>query len=108
MGRVRRDAQYWSERVDKWLASGLSAREFAEREGVGRERLFYWKARLRPGTPPSAAGKIGFTPVTVVDAPRTESLGALEVVTGSGHTVRVATGFDEAALRRLLSVLGGA
>jgi hypothetical protein len=33
---------------------------------------------------------------------------ALELVTRSGHTVRVRAHFDEALLLRLLTVLGGA
>jgi hypothetical protein len=34
MARVRHDERYWRERVEKWDASGLSAGEFATREGI--------------------------------------------------------------------------
>jgi hypothetical protein len=41
MRRQRHDERYWRERVEKWTVSGLSAAEFASREGVRPKRLFF-------------------------------------------------------------------
>ena len=56
MARLRRGEQFWKERVQQWLASGLGAREFAAREGVRAERLFFWKRRLRASSAMAVAG----------------------------------------------------
>jgi hypothetical protein len=108
MARVRRDERFWKERVQQWLSSGLGAREFATREGLRPERLSFWKRRLRASSAMAVAG-VSFAKVTVAPS-RAESTtgGSLELVTRSGHTVRLRADFDEATLRRLLTVLGGA
>ncbi len=56
MARQRYDEKFWRERVEKWSASGLSAGEFATREGVRVERLFFWKRRLRASAAIAVAG----------------------------------------------------
>jgi hypothetical protein len=107
MARVRHDERFWKERVERWSASGLSARDFATREGLRKERLFFWKRRLRKSMAVAVAG-VSFAKVAI-QASRVEAKGEpLELVTRSGHTVRVRAHFDEAALLRLLTVLGGA
>ncbi len=106
MARVRHDEGFWKERIERWSSSGLSARDFASREGVSKERLFFWKRRLRKSVAVAVAG-VSFAKVAI-QASRVSPVGeALELVTRSGHTVRVRAHFDEAALRRLLIVLGG-
>jgi len=107
MARLRRGEQFWKERVQQWLASGLGAREFAAREGVRAERLFFWKRRLRGSSAMAVAG-VSFAKVSVQSRRTRSPVAPLELVTGSGHTVRVRADFDEVALMRLLSVLGGA
>jgi hypothetical protein len=105
--RVRKDERFWKERVQQWTASGLSARAFATREGLRSERLFFWKRRLRASSA-MAVASLSFAKVSVAPPPREVAVSPLEVVTRSGHTVRVGSHFDEAALLRLLTVLGGA
>jgi hypothetical protein len=106
MARLRRDERFWKERVQQWTASGMTAREFASREGLRKERLFFWKRKLRESSAIAVAG-VSFAKVEIQSPrPKTASEG-LEVVTRSGHTVRVGADFDEGALRRLLTVLGG-
>ena len=107
MARVRRDERFWKERVQQWLSSGLGAREFATREGLRPERLFFWKRRLRASSAMAIAG-VSFAKVTVAPSRGESTSGSLELVTRSGHTVRLRADFDEATLRRLLTVLGGA
>jgi hypothetical protein len=56
-----------------------------------------------------AVAGVSFAKVAVQgSASERETDEPLEIVTRSGHTVRVRARFDEAALRRLLTVLGGA
>ena len=108
MARQRHDERYWRERIEKWNASGLTAREFASREGVRVERLFFWKRRLRASSAMAVAG-ISFAKVSVQPV-SAETAGAepLELVTRSGHVIRIRPRFDERALLQLVSVLGGA
>ncbi len=107
MARVRREEPFWRECVQRWAASGLSAQEFASREGLRKDRLFFWKRRLRESSALAVAG-VSFAKVEIQPARPKMTSEALEVVTRSGHTVRVGADFDEGALRRLLTVLGGA
>jgi hypothetical protein len=107
MARQRRGERFWKDRVQEWSSSGLSAREFASREGLRPERLSYWQRRLRVSSAIAVAG-VSFAKVAV-KPPVPEAISeSLEIVTRSGHTVRVRSQFDEKALLRLLAVLGGA
>jgi len=45
----RLDAQGWRDLVARQVESGLSAREFCEREGVNLWTLYGWRSRLRTG-----------------------------------------------------------
>jgi hypothetical protein len=107
MARARRDERFWRECVQRWAASGLSAQEFGAREGLRKERLFFWKRRLRESSAMAVAG-VSFAKVEIQRSRPKVTSDALEVVTRSGHTVRMGADFDESALRRLLIVLGGA
>jgi hypothetical protein len=107
MARQRHDERFWRERLEKWDASGLSARDFATREGVRRERLFFWKRRLRASSAMAVAG-VSFAQVSVKAVAVEPATDPLEVVTRTGHVIRVRPRFDETTLLRLVSVLGGA
>jgi hypothetical protein len=107
MARQRRDERFWKDRVQQWASSALSAREFASREGLRPERLLYWQRRLRASAAIAVAG-VSFAKVSVAPSVPETAADSLEVVTRSGHTVRVRGQFDERALLRLLTVLGGA
>ena len=89
----------WAGRVREWKRSGLTAAAYAEREGLNAGTLTWWSSKLGRAT-------AGAPPVIeVVMAARAAS--ALEVVLASGMRVAVPAGFDEATLRRLLTVLEG-
>ena len=47
--RQRLDVQGWRDLVARQVESGLSAREFCEREGVNLWTLYGWRSRLRTG-----------------------------------------------------------
>lgn len=96
-------------------ASGLNAREFADRHGVERGTLVWWRWELarRDRLPVSTPRFVEIMPSTlvlqapggpVVEAGPRES--GVEIVTGVGNRVRLAIDFDAATLRRALEVLG--
>lgn len=103
----------WTKRVERWTASGLSAKEFGAEAGINPRTLVYWKYRLSR----EAAGTWGtkrrrsepasptFVEVTDTGPERASSAEPLEVVVGS-FVVRVRDNFAEVTLERLLAVLG--
>ena len=113
MGRASRDE--WSKRVERWRESGLSAEEFATEIGVNANSLRHWGWRLgaekrrgerRPAR--KSEPRMEFIEVAslAMETPPVSAGAMFEVVLASGATVRVPSGFDGAALRRLLDVVG--
>jgi transposase len=109
----------WAKRVERWKDSGLSAKEYAAETGVKASTLSYWCWRLgasgessrghrkrksaaksRPAALPVEGSRGRFveleTTASVPAAP------ALELVLSRGIRVRVAAGFDEATLTRVV------
>lgn len=125
---ARATEKEWAQRLARWRRSGLTAKEFATQEGLKASTLAYWRWRLKRAEPAHkgkscaatttsaeprvrrqrgevgrrdrAADFVGFELVTASAA------GAdVEVVVDGALRVRVASGFDEATLRRVLGVL---
>ena len=78
-------------------SSGLSVPQFAAREGLDDQRLYRWRAQLRP-----VAARV---PSFIEIKPSASAITGIEVVLPSGHVLRVSNGFGEETLRRLLAVL---
>ena len=101
----------WTELVAKWQGSGSSQAVFCREHGLNANTFNFWKLRVfrqRPVTrrnrrilKASADGDSKFIPVRVA----TPSSCEFEVCLRSGHTIRIESGFDETALRRLIGVL---
>jgi transposase len=92
----------WAVRVREWKRSGLTAEQYAEREGFKASTLTWWSWQLKVRSPPAV--------LEVVMQAATDTgvrARSLEVVLTSGVRVAVPLGFDEATLRRLLSVMEG-
>jgi transposase len=90
----------WAARVRDWKRSGLTAADYAEREGINASTLSWWSSELG-----RSALAISRPPVVeVMVAQRSASV--LEVVLPSGVKIAVPVGFDEGTLDRLLTVLG--
>jgi transposase len=105
----------WAGRVERWQRSGLSAAQFAEREGVNARTLTFWKWRLKrdgadASRPARCSGKrVPFvelvrTPPAVSAASETRAA-PFEVALPIGYRVRIAPGFERGALVELLDVL---
>lgn len=45
-GKVRRSAQEWTQVIDQFHKSGLSQREFCQREGISPSNLQRWRRHL--------------------------------------------------------------
>jgi hypothetical protein len=101
--RDERKERQWQRWIDQWRTSGLSVRAFCARQGLTTASFYNWRRVLER----RAAEQVVFAPVRVVADAMLAPTTALEVVLADGRAVRVAPGFDEATLRRLLAVLEG-
>lgn len=101
----------WRRIVHKWRRSGLSARDFAEREGVNALTMYGWSSRL--GKPPTAMPPMvtpTFVPVEIINEVRPISQSTpvhLEVVLPRGEVIRVPPGVDPSELGRVVAALRG-
>lgn len=107
-GRAR-----WTERVEQWKQSGLTAREYAAQAGLNAGTLCYWKWRLSRDartkqTSPAPRKRrarrprfVELTPVSVVDD-------RVEIELPNGHRLRVPSRLDARVLSRLIEIVGGA
>ena len=124
--RRRRDPareKLWRATIRRHQESGLSVREFCEREGLKDGNFLRWRRELdrrdRGKTPDLSKSATKepdeprispvFLPVQVVDADRLPSRPAppIEIVLDGGPTVRVPAGFDPQTLGDILAMLGG-
>jgi DNA-binding transcriptional regulator YiaG len=104
-------SNYWSQAEAQVVlkaheASGLSVAEFARRNGLGPQRLRWWKKRRTEEVSPA----LSFIPVQVEAAPSSQAQGApstarMEVVLARGRRTRVEPGFDAHELARLVRAL---
>jgi hypothetical protein len=46
LGREKGTADYWVDMVRRWQLSGLTIKEFCQKEGIGKMRLRVWYLRL--------------------------------------------------------------
>ncbi len=90
----------WRARLEARDASGLSLRAFAQREGFNAHTFWMWKKRLRATTPATTS----FASV-VLDHARPQR-SAFELVVGRRPVAAHSADFDEAALARLVALLG--
>ncbi len=93
----------WAARVGKWRASGLTAREFAQREGLNESTLRWWSSRLGRDVRSVAVSPLTFVEMTGAARPE-----PIDVVLTSGVRLRVPQDCDAAVLDRLLDVLARA
>ena len=95
--------QTWTERVQEWRSSGLSAPEFVQGRGYEASTLRYWASRLRrvaEGRP--YAPRVRMARVKVTRGP-SESL----VVAVGVARIEVRPGFDGSLLRDVVAAIGG-
>ena len=101
MRRETRDT--WATRIAEWRASGLTAREFARREGINESTLRWWSSRLGRLAKSAAVSPLTFVEMTGAVRPE-----PIDIVLTSGVRLRVPQDFDAAAFERLLGALARA
>jgi hypothetical protein len=81
-------------------ASGLSLREFARREGIHPQRLYWWRGRLAGDARMAVPTFIELKPGGLGGVPR-----LVEVVLRSGRVLRVPESIDTATIQRFVAAL---
>jgi hypothetical protein len=110
--RPKASPEAWRERVERWKASGLGAKEFAAAEDLSPYSLSWWKWRLQRQTEAPAAKKasrkprakrasLSFVPVVVREA----TTAPMDLILPGGIKIQVPAGFDEGSLLRLIRTL---
>ena len=92
--------------LEKHASSGLTVREFAEREGLESARLYRWRERLGVGSNQHLAASAASMPerAAFVEV-RAQRPSRIELVLRTGHVLFVPDSFDAGALSRLVEVL---
>ena len=99
-------AGYWEMVVETWRGSGLSVREFCEREGLSKASFYGWRRKLARGDESASGDPTASEPGSFIEVstPR-ESSGALELVLCSGNTLRIGSGVDSGTIGDVISIL---
>lgn len=111
-------ASYWRGHVEAWRSSGQSRGEYCAALGLSRKTFGWWVWHLERAERQGLEA-LRFLPVEVAEAPGAEpdaaepvpgderiEIALIEIALPDGLLVRVGTGFDATALRRVLAVLG--
>lgn len=114
-GRMEADAAMWRERVQRWKASGLTARQFSEQEGIERHTaLSWWCHRLKQLDTKDAGAEPALKLIQLHPVVSKHKRGsgqrqasAVSIECGA-YRVNVDRDFDEELLRRVLVVLESA
>ena len=110
MGHEAREV--WAKRVERWLESGLTLKEYASEVGVNPHTLAGWRWRLslaqRTTAVPTFVEVVSTPEARTPSAGRQEAAGSepLELVLRDGHRIRIPVHFDAGALRRVVEALG--
>lgn len=94
----KRSRSEWRQIVDRHKASGLTAVEFARREGLNVHTFAWWRHELRQEAKRSA-------PLTLVPVPRASACEPLVVRFPDGTELRVPQGHDPDWVGRIVDVL---
>jgi hypothetical protein len=79
-------------------ASGLSATEFAYRQGIDAQRLYWWRRRLANSSNEAAPSFVELSASSV-------GIGHVEVILRSGHIVWFSAALETSVLRRWVAAL---
>ena len=101
------NAEMWEDRLKRWSKSGLTAGQFAAREGFTEGRLFYWRKKLAQLAQGDDAPRLVAVRVRQNEPTAGRCSPMLEVVIDGQLTVRVPAEFEERALARVVRALGG-
>lgn len=108
--------EHWRRILARQQQSGLTRAAFCRREGINKNALTWWTRQLkrrgrsrqvtaRGIAKPKSARRAVFVPVRVIQASPRNGTSPVEVVTRSGHVVRLHPDFDPSTLRKVLAAL---
>ena len=104
---MRKDekAAYWRRQVDGQRVSGLSVKEYCQREGIAVATWYYWCKRFTDaqGSRAVVSGRDGFVPVTL--KPVSPSVSPVEIRLLSGRSLKLTAPMDTGWLHTLVRVL---
>src|SRR5271170_4632807 len=98
MARRLRNFSEWTGIFEQWKISGLGIRKFCEAEGLSESRFYDIRKKIETGIDrhskkkKDATRQAQFVPVEIkpaADIATQKALGYLEIVTPSGHLVRI-------------------
>ena len=99
---------YWRAHLERHSLSGLTVREYCRREGFSQASFYNWRKRLQSAAAPPAisASPAPFIELTdLLTRPSSHSPWQMEVALPNGVTLRLASGFEPAALKQALEAL---
>lgn len=100
---------YWRSHLERQSLSGLTVREYCQREGFSQASFYNWRKRLRssPATPPAVStSSIPFVELTdLLTRPSSRTPWQMEVALPNGIVVRLARDFEPAALKQAVEAL---
>jgi hypothetical protein len=109
MGKQRdaEKAQRWQRRIREAARSGLSIREFCRQRRLKVSQFYWWCRRLQESQPPWTRRKPAHGPASFALVSQESGMmdAGIELVLDAGRRLRIARGFDEAALRAVLAAM---
>jgi len=107
--RARGDlARWYAAALDDQAASGLSVAEYADEIGVAAATLYQWRRRLALRSDEdrqTLPNPVGLVEVTVKSRSAPDDVAVFTVRLGRDRGIEVPHEFDDAELRRLVTVL---
>ena len=91
--------------LEAWRRSGLPLERFARQRGFVPQRLHWWKRKLASEKTLAQRATPALLPVRVTAEQRRGE--PVTVLLRTGHVLKVAHGFDEAAFARVVALLEG-
>ena len=102
--RVRVARDYWSGEVQQWQGSGLTQKEYCNKQGISIERFGSWKRRLELEAQ-SHSGTIVAIPSKIVSTALLAMRPTLGLVVKEQYRVEIPNAFSPATLEAVLEVL---
>jgi hypothetical protein len=102
-------AAYWRELSEAWEASGQTQMAFCRQRQVNPGTFAWWRGELARRARGEAGPRRGGTPRSRFVEVRVgrERIGGYELILANGRRIVVRGDFEDAALRRLISVVEG-
>ncbi len=102
--RVRVVRDYWSGEVQRWQGSGVTQKEYCNKQGISLERFGFWKRRLEREDK-KRRGALVAIPSGIVSSALFTMRPTLGLVVKERYRVEIPDAFSPATLEAVLQVL---